>query len=88
MTLWSSENAVSTAACLLLGYVFCTSVWRLYLHPLAGIPGPKLAALTSWYEFYYDVVQPAKFYWKIKELHEQYGTKCLPLRVPSAAMAS
>ncbi|MCJ1386979.1 hypothetical protein MMC17_010108 [Xylographa soralifera] len=74
MALLSLENAVPTALCLLLGYVLCTSVWRLYLSPLARIPGPKLAALTSWYEFYYDVVQPAKFCWKIKELHEQYGS--------------
>ncbi|MCJ1394259.1 hypothetical protein MMC18_007137 [Xylographa bjoerkii] len=66
-------NVVLTATCLLLGYVFCTAVWRLYLSPLASIPGPKLAALTAWYEFYYDAVQPARFCWKIKELHEQYG---------------
>ncbi|MCJ1437332.1 hypothetical protein MMC27_006719, partial [Xylographa pallens] len=66
-------NAVPTAVCLLLGYVFCTAIWRLYLCPLASIPGPKIAALTVRYEFYYDVVQPAKFCLKIEELHERYA---------------
>ena len=48
-------------------------VYRLYLHPLAGVPGPKLAALTSWYEFYYDCVLGGKYCFKIDELHKQYG---------------
>lgn len=47
---------------------------RLYLHPLSPIPGPKLAALTSWYEFYYDVLQPGQYVFKIQELHKHYGT--------------
>ena len=46
---------------------------RLYLSPLATIPGPKLAALTSWYEFYYDVILPGRYVFKIKDLHAQYG---------------
>ena len=46
---------------------------RLYLSPLSTIPGPKLAALTSWYEFYYDVILPGRYVFKIQELHSQYG---------------
>ncbi|KAF4629085.1 hypothetical protein G7Y89_g9065 [Cudoniella acicularis] len=34
---------------------------------------PKLAALTSWYEFYYDVIQPGQYIWHIQKLHAKYG---------------
>lgn len=30
-------------------------VYRLTLHPLAGFPGPRMAAATSLYQMYYDV---------------------------------
>ena len=52
-------------------------VYRLFLSPLAAIPGPKLAALTSWFELYYDVVLPGQYVFKIKEMHKQYGTRRL-----------
>ncbi|CAG8978255.1 hypothetical protein HYALB_00009152 [Hymenoscyphus albidus] len=37
------------------------------------IPGPKLAALTWWYEFYFDGIKGGKYVFKIQELHTQYG---------------
>ncbi|CZS92511.1 hypothetical protein WAI453_006722 [Rhynchosporium graminicola] len=54
-------------------YVLALAFGRLVLDPLAGFPGPKLAALTNWYEFYYDVVLQGKFTFKIQELHRKYG---------------
>lgn len=56
-----------------LTWVVFTTIYRLFLSPLANIPGPTLAALTSWYECYYDVIKPGQYVWKIKELHKQYG---------------
>lgn len=44
---------------------------RLFLSLLARIPGPKLAALTSWYEFFYNVIKPGRFVCKIKDLHAE-----------------
>lgn len=48
-------------------------VYRLYFHPLAGFPGPKLAAITLWYETYHDVWLRGKYVFKIKEMHKKYG---------------
>lgn len=49
-------------------------IYRIWFSPISHIPGPKLAAATFWYEFYYEL-WPHKFQylWKIRELHEQYG---------------
>jgi hypothetical protein len=63
---------------LLLIYVVGLAVYRLYLSPLARFPGPKLAALSNWYEFYYDVISQGKFTFHISDLHKQYGMPLHP----------
>ena len=40
---------------------------------MAKVPGPRIAAATRLYEFWYQGVQHTKFPQKIKELHEKYG---------------
>ena len=50
-------------------------VYRLYIDPLSSIPGPKIAAATGWYEFYYDVIKRGQYIYRIEEMHKQYG-KC------------
>lgn len=50
-------------------------VRRLYYHPLARYPGPKLAALTLWYRAYYDIVLDGGWAEHIPYLHERYGEK-------------
>lgn len=68
-----------TSLCLLvlnIGLVFYMlygAIWRLYLSPIAHIPGPRFAVLTFWNEFYYDVVLGGKYTWKLLEYHEKYG---------------
>lgn len=54
-------------------YVVHLVVTRLYLSPVAKFPGPKLAALSRWYEFYYDVILKGQFTFHIQDLHRQYG---------------
>ncbi|GLB11935.1 hypothetical protein AtubIFM57258_009209 [Aspergillus tubingensis] len=48
-------------------------LYRLYLSPLAKFPGPRLAAATGLYEFYYDVIRDGLFVWHIERLHQIYG---------------
>jgi hypothetical protein len=60
---------------LLLAVLSYILLSRLYFHPLAKIPGPKLAALTSLHEFYYDCLKGKGGFhaFKIREMHEEYG---------------
>ncbi|KAL8794607.1 MAG: hypothetical protein Q9195_002803 [Heterodermia aff. obscurata] len=47
--------------------------YRLYLHPLHKIPGPKIAAATYWYEFYQDVILDGNYLKDYPKLHAEYG---------------
>lgn len=49
------------------------SLYRLFFHPLSRVPGPKLAAISHAYEFYYDVVRNGMYIWEIEKMHEKYG---------------
>ncbi|KAJ3550619.1 hypothetical protein NMY22_g345 [Coprinellus aureogranulatus] len=60
------------AAILLVSFVF-HGVRRLVLHPLSNFPGPKLAAFTSLYKIYYEIVREGKWLHHVDELHRVYG---------------
>ena len=69
----SWQFAWGITALLLVSYVVRT-IYSVYFGPLAKFPGPKLAASTLLYEFYYDLICKGQYTWKIKELHQKYGT--------------
>lgn len=75
---------VSGGLCALLGYNVLLVIYRLYFHPLAKFPGPKIAAATKWYECWHDVLvgEGGQYAWKIQEMHQKYGktTSRNPLR--------
>ncbi|KAI0972791.1 cytochrome P450 family protein [Xylaria arbuscula] len=58
---------------ILASFILKVAIYRLFLSSLSELPGPKLAALTYWYECYYDIVKPAQYVFKIKSLHDKYG---------------
>jgi hypothetical protein len=68
-------------------YTICLAAYRLYFCAIAKFPGPKLAALTLWYEFYYDVVKRGKFSFEIEKMHEKYGTVALCFEVSTCLTA-
>src|SRR5438034_7372176 len=71
--LCSTQTLYALACATLAVYVVGGVTYRLWFSPIARFPGPKLAAATLWYEFYYDNVLNGQFTFKIMELHKQYG---------------
>ncbi|EKG12713.1 Cytochrome P450 [Macrophomina phaseolina MS6] len=68
-----AQHPVLALLLFLLTYGLALVAYRLFLHPLAHFPGPKLAAATLWYEFYHDVVRNGQYTFEIRRMHEIYG---------------
>ncbi|KAL1642563.1 hypothetical protein SLS58_005331 [Diplodia intermedia] len=58
-----------------VAYVVGLVVYRLYFHPLARFPGPKLTAATHLVEIYYNMFhgEGGQFVWEYQKWHEKYG---------------
>jgi hypothetical protein len=70
----SAHQLLALLSAALLGFVVAKVIYRLFFHPLANVPGPRLAAATWLYEIYYDLVQGGQFVFQLRKLHEKYGT--------------
>lgn len=74
---WVTANPLKLAGYSLLAsliYMLGLAIYRLYFHPLHHFPGPRLAAATRWYEFYYDVVCNGQYVRRFPAYHQKYGT--------------
>ncbi|KAF1731349.1 Trichodiene oxygenase [Beauveria bassiana] len=67
------ELAAYTSLACWVVYAVCLGFYRLWYSPIAHLPGPKLAALTQYYEFYYDIVLGGQYTFRIVEMHKEYG---------------
>ena len=76
---FNASKAVLMVALLLLIQFIVKIIYRLTYHPLAGFPGPKIAAITYLYEYYYDLLigdgPGGRYYIRINELHEKHGNE-------------
>ena len=57
-------------------YLIGLGIYRLFFSPIAKFPGPKLAAVTGYYEVYYDVLKKGKYLFEIEKMHNKYGMCC------------
>lgn len=71
----AKEHYIATFFAIWFLYRVHLTVYRLYFHPLRNFPGPKLAAVSTWYEFYYDYLRNpnGKLAMHVLDLHQQYG---------------
>ncbi|KAF3483738.1 cyrochrome P450 [Arthroderma uncinatum] len=60
--------AITSLAC-----VVVDAAYQVWFSPLSRFPGPKIAAITYLYEFYYDAILKGRYIFKVKELHKKYG---------------
>lgn len=64
---------------LLLAWLVYRAAIMLYnispYHPLHAFPGPRLAAMTLLYEFWYDFVCFGRYTREIKSMHDVYGER-------------
>ena len=65
------------AAGVVLCYTLARVVYNVFFHPIANIPGPWLAAATSWYETYFDLLKApgdgGRFHHELARMHDVYG---------------
>lgn len=69
----SVPNVLIAALLVYVIYTLVVSIYLIWFSPLSHIPGPRLAAATRWYEFYYDALKVGKYYLKIERMHSVYG---------------
>lgn len=65
---WKSLGSVAFV-CYWMGVL----TYRLYLHPLARFPGPRVAAASFLYEVYWDFVGNGAYLFKTQGMHDKYG---------------
>ncbi|KAL6366279.1 hypothetical protein LRP88_00027 [Fusarium phalaenopsidis] len=73
---WTEKPVVAAAGAAGLfwvSYLVCKVIYNLFFHPLSKFPGPKIAAIGTYYEFYHDVIRDGTYLWRIEEMHRKYG---------------
>lgn len=74
-----SPNILIT--CFTASLILCASivVYRLILHPLSNFPGPQLAAASSLYRIYHEMIRDGEWLAQVEHLHTKYGSHAIAL---------
>lgn len=71
--LFTSLRSFEICCVLVVVWILGFILTRLYFHSLSKFPGPRIAALTRWYEFYHDVLRDGTYVKYYPELHQKLG---------------
>lgn len=80
---WLFDNSTSALLLLLIALSTCglfalqVIAYRLYFHPLAKYPGPRLAAISRFWKAYVECFRQRSFCHELQVLHGIYGIGCL-----------
>ncbi|KAL4887211.1 cytochrome P450 [Aspergillus karnatakaensis] len=83
----SSVEHAQTRSIVLFLFLSCAvytgvkSIARLYFHPLSNIPGPMLAAISGWYDFYYNVIHDGTYSSHWPRMHKKYDSSVIRIGV-------
>lgn len=70
-TLVPSCNLIAIAGFIVFSYVSILSIYRLYFHPLANVPGPRLAAISEyWWAYHF---WSGHWHTTLEKAHNRYG---------------
>lgn len=58
---------------ILIAKTLFTVIWRAWFHPLASIPGPRLAAVCGLWEAWQDIGRDGHLPRAVQELHRKYS---------------
>ncbi|TPX17857.1 uncharacterized protein E0L32_002958 [Thyridium curvatum] len=75
LSILGTPSLLSTVAAVVIvatAYGLCLVVYRLFLHPLAGYPGPLLGKITAWRDVYHAYQEDKHL--DLYDLHEKYGS--------------
>ena len=61
------------SAIIVIVYCISLAMYRITFDPLAKYPGPKIAAITGYYEFYHDYICNGMYTFEIAKMHKRYG---------------
>lgn len=79
---WTSTHKIISLSAIVAAslalYNLGLSIYRLFFSNISGFPGPKIAAATYLYEFYYDWLLSGKYIFVIEEMHKKYGSAAIP----------
>ena len=70
----NAGGVLGIVSAFVLIYLFGILVFRLYFHPLSKFPGPHVAAVTRWYEFFHDVIKDGTYVKYYPVLHKKLGS--------------
>jgi hypothetical protein len=68
----SAFDVSQTILVIIVVYNITVIIHRLYFSPLAKFPGPKVTAITQWYEIIIDLWNQ-NFPQYVKKMHEEHG---------------